>query len=113
MKEINKDLVIRDIEVSSYDFDVNDFDFPVEYRVSIEFFGREYELMFTTKNLKEVDKYGKLYHSGCEGDQVLYNSMYYFFENNKDEADILVELIQECWESFKEEDSPYNYKGEI
>lgn len=109
-KQLNENVIINRVTLTDWDRDEDNFTFPVAYWVSMTFFGHEYEMCFTTVDLQRAEEWG-LSNSGCEGDTALFDSADSYFEDNEKEADALMELLEEEWEAYWREDSPYNYMG--
>lgn len=110
MKQLNENVAINQVELDNWKYDEDDFMIPVSYEVSMTFFGHEYYLYFLTDDLQRAEKWG-LSNSGCEGDTILFGSADTYFEDNPKEADALMGLMEEEWENYWRENSPYNYKG--
>lgn len=110
MKKLNDNVTINQVSLVDWQYDDDDFTKPAIYTVNLTFYGYEYEMNFTTADLRNAEKWG-LSNSGCYGYSPLFDSADTYFEENEKEADALMELMEEEWEDYWREDSPYNYMG--
>ena len=111
MKQINENLIINNVDINNWEYD-GDFMMPVAYEVSVTFFQRNYTIYFTPEDIRKFNEGWGLEKSGCEGDSILFDSIDSYFDNNEEDARILIDIIKEAWNDFKG-DSPYNYIGMI
>lgn len=110
MKQLNENVIINQVELNNWKYDEDGFMIPVAYDVNMTFYGHEYQFYFTTDDLQRSEYWG-LENSGCEGYPPLFDSADSYFEDNEKEADALMKLMEEEWENYWRDDSPYNYMG--
>ena len=110
MKKLNENVTINQVELNNWKYDEDGFMYPVSYQASVSFHGKEYIFYFTTDDLRQKEDWG-LDNSGCEGDEELFDSAESYFSNHDKEADALMEMLEEEWEDYWREDSPYNFMG--
>lgn len=105
----NEKVVIREIELEDVDYN----GMPERYFVTLDFFDLCYMIIFTTKDIQNFEKTGFLENSGCEGEDILFDSADEYFVENKDEAKKLVDMIKDYWEKYSEGKSNYNFDGTL
>ena len=106
MKELNKDLKAS-VEVEDWKYDDEDNIYPVSYCVTLLFYGKSYTMCFTVNDIKNFESYN-LENSGCEGPSELFASMDSYFEYNETEAQMLIDMMREEWDSF-DDDKVYDF----
>lgn len=98
MKELNENLKAR-VELEDWKYDDEDNIYPVSYCATLLFYGKCYTMYFTVNDIKNFESY-YLDNSGCEGPSELFGSMNSYFEYNETEAQMLIDMMREEWDSF-------------
>lgn len=107
----NKNITIYSVEVLNTKYDEEGNEYPVNYSVELNFYGKDYSYTFDIKDIKNYYLGWGLPNSACYGDVDLFDSADSYFEENNKAAEELVNMFKDAWDCWDCDDK-YDFKGD-